>query len=103
MTDKHDNAHSHTGATHLDTRLITDPFERRFYTQDMALVPDFLVQPFLRTIPDALARPRSTQEAAEAIHRAMAQGLAIVPRAAATTALFNAVPLHGGWRSTLPG
>jgi FAD/FMN-containing dehydrogenase len=84
------------GEAVLGERMTTDLFERRFYAEDMAPVPSLLVRPFFRTLPDAVARPRSTGEVAEAVRQAVAYGLPIVPRAAATTALFNIVPVRGG-------
>ncbi len=80
----------------LSERLTTDPFERRFYAEDMAPVPSLLVRPFFHTLPDAVACPRSTDQVAEAVRQAVAHGLPVIPRAAATTALFNVVPLRGG-------
>lgn len=77
-------------------RVTVDPFERRFYAQDMAPVPSLLVRPFFHTLPDVVVRPRTTDEAAEAMRYAVAHSLPVVPRAAATTALFNVVPLRGG-------
>ncbi len=80
----------------LAGRLTTDPFERRYYAEDMAPVPGLLVKPFFRTLPDAVARPHSAAEAAEAVRQAIAENWAVTPRAAASTALYHAVPLRGG-------
>lgn len=82
--------------TSLGERLTTDLFERRFYAEDMAPVPALLVRPFFRTLPDAVALPRTTAEVAEAMRGAFEAGMPVVPRGAASTALFNAVPLRGG-------
>jgi glycolate oxidase len=62
----------------------------------MAPVPELLVRPFFRTLPDAVARPKNAAEVAAAISQVIAYGLPIIPRAAATTALFNVVPVRGG-------
>lgn len=92
MTPRHNLA----GESVFGKRLTTDLFERRFYAEDLAPVPRLLVQPFFRTLPDAVVRPRNTDEVAAAVRQAAAGGLPVVPRAAATTALFNVVPIRGG-------
>jgi glycolate oxidase len=84
------------GEPSLSNRLSTDLFERRYYAEDMAAVPGLLVKPFFRTLPDAVARPHTGPEVAEAVRQAVAQNMAVVPRAAASTALFQTVPLRGG-------
>jgi FAD/FMN-containing dehydrogenase len=89
-------AHFLAGNSILGERLTTDLVERSFYAEDMAPVPGFLVRPFFRTLPDAVALPSSVTEAAEAVRQAVTHGLAVVPRAAGTTTLYNAVPVHGG-------
>lgn len=85
-----------SGQTGLGERLTTDLFERRYYTEDMAPVPGLLVQPFFRTLPDAVARPANSAEVVEAVRWAIDSGWPVVPRAAASTALFNVVPVQGG-------
>lgn len=82
--------------TALAGRLTTDLFERRYYAEDMAPVPGLLVQPFFRTLPDAVALPRSAAEVAEAVQQAIAHNWPVTPRAVASTALYHAVPLRGG-------
>lgn len=82
--------------TGLGERLTAELFERRYYTEDMAPVPGLLVQPFFRTLPDAVARPGNTAEVVEAVRWALDQRWPVVPRAAASTALFNVVPVQGG-------
>ena len=83
-------------ATPLGDRWTTEPFERRYYAEDMAPVPGLLVKPFFRTLPDAVVRPHTSAEVVEAVRQAITSNLAVVPRAAASTALFQSVPLQGG-------
>jgi glycolate oxidase len=86
-----------------DERLTADLFERRFYAEDMAPVPRLLVRPFFRTLPDAVARPGNAGEVADVLRQAARHGLPVVPRAAATTALYNVVPTRGGLVLDLSG
>ncbi len=96
MTNRQSMVDNWQGEAVLEERMTTDLFERRFYAEDMPPVPSLLVRPFFRTLPDAVARPRSTDEVADGVRQAVTNGLPVVPRAAATTALFNVVPVRGG-------
>jgi FAD/FMN-containing dehydrogenase len=96
VTNRHALGHNLAGESVFGARLTTDLFERRFYAEDLASVPRLLVQSFFRTLPDVVVRPRNTDEVAAAMRQAAAGRLPVVPRAAATTALFNVVPLRGG-------
>ncbi len=95
MTKTQSGIHSLQQVT-ADDRFSADIFERRFYAEDMAPVPRLLVRPFFRTVPDAVALPVDAAEVAETLRQAARHGLPIVPRAAATTALYNVVPTRGG-------
>lgn len=46
----------------LGDRITDDELERRPYARDLAPLPSLLVRPFFRTLPDAVARPRSAEE-----------------------------------------
>lgn len=96
MTNRQSMVDNWQGEAVLGERMTTDLFERRFYAEDMPPVPSLLVRPFFRTLPDAVARPMNTDEVADAVRQAVTNGLPVVPRAAATTALFNVVPVRGG-------
>lgn len=80
----------------LGDRYTEDPFERSFYRRDLAVVPPRLARLVGQTLPDAVARPRTAEETAAILRYASEQKLAVTPRAAATTAYWNAVPLAGG-------
>ncbi len=80
----------------LGDRLTDDPVERRLYSRDVAPLPDLLVRPFFRTLPDAVARPRSAHELSGVLRHAARERVPVTPRAAATTSFLNAVPVRGG-------
>lgn len=80
----------------LGDRITEDVIERWLYAQDMASVPHLLVRPFFQTLPDAIARPRTTEEIAQVVREAARERLPVTPRAAATTSYFQTVPTRGG-------
>lgn len=82
--------------TLLGDRFTDDEIERQLYAEDMAPVPALLVRPFFRTIPDAVLRPATAEQVSAILSEAAHQRFPITPRAAATTSLFNTVPLRGG-------
>lgn len=83
-------------AERLGDRFSESPFERSFYTRDLASVPPFLGRLLARTTPDAVARPANAAEVAELVRYAGAHSVPITPRAAATTVYWNAVPMRAG-------
>lgn len=80
----------------LGDRYTESAFERSFYTRDLAVVPQSLARLVGQTLPDAVARPCSTEEVAAILRYAAEHGIAVTPRGGATTALWNAVPMRGG-------
>jgi glycolate oxidase len=87
----------------LGSRYTESVFERAFYRRDLAVVPPFLAALVGDTLPAAVARPRSTGEVAAIAHYAAEHRLPLTPRAAATTAYWNAVPMRGGLLLDLNG
>jgi len=80
----------------LGDRYTEDRFERSFYRRDLASVPPFLGSLVGRTLPAAVARPRTTEEVSAIVRYAHQHRLPVTPRAAATTAYWNAVPMRNG-------
>jgi len=80
----------------LGERLTEDLLERQLYARDLAPLPALLVWPFFRTLPDAVARPRSAEELGQILRLAAAERMPVTPRAGATTSFLNAVPVRGG-------
>ncbi len=79
----------------LDNRITTDPFECSFYNRDLASVPGIMTKMF-NTMPDAVVMPVSTEEVAEIVKFARENHCSLIPRAGATSAYMNTVPIKGG-------
>ncbi len=75
--------------------IATDAFERMLYSHDIAPLPSLLSSVF-KTIPDAIARPESSQELAQIMRLASQHEVPVVPRAAASWALGGVIPTKGG-------
>jgi len=80
----------------LGDRATASSFETALYQSDVAAVPPFLSRFLFQTLPDIVVRPRSTEEVASMLRYAATHRLPVTPRAAASTAYFNAVPTRGG-------
>ncbi|MCX6032264.1 MAG: FAD-binding oxidoreductase [Chloroflexi bacterium] len=80
----------------LGDRYTESAFERSFYRRDLASVPPTLAALVGDTLPSAVARPRTAEEVSTIIGYARQHKLPVTPRAAATTAYWNAVPMRGG-------
>lgn len=80
----------------LGYRATASPFETALYQSDLAAVPPFLSRSLFQTRPDIVARPRSTEEVASVLRHAALHRVPVTPRAAASTAYYNAVPARGG-------
>ena len=87
----------------LGDRYTESAFERSFYRRDLGVVPPRLAALIGDTLPQAVARPRTADEVAAILRYAAERRLAVTPRAAATTAYWNAVPLAGGLLLDLSG
>lgn len=77
-------------------RASSSPMERELYSRDLGPVPAFIVDPLFQTSPDLIVRPKTTEEIANIVRRADADGIPVTPRAGATTVFFNAIPVKGG-------
>lgn len=80
-----------------DNRIAEDEIERKLYSRDLAFVPSIMVKPFFQTLPDAVIRPGTAEEAADVLRQAVNERIPVTPRAAASTSYYNSVPLRGGW------
>jgi glycolate oxidase len=80
----------------LGDRYTESAFERSFYRRDLAVVPSLLASLVGDTLPAAVARPRTAEEVSAIVRYAAERRLPLTPRAAATTAYWNAVPMRGG-------
>jgi len=78
-------------------RVTEDAIERKLYSRDLAPAPAILIKPFFRTLPDAVIRPGSAEQVAEVMRQAARERIPVTPRAAASTAFYNTVPVRGGW------
>ncbi len=87
----------------LGDRYTESAFERSFYRRDLASVPPFLASLVGDTLPAAVARPRTAEEVSAIVGYARQHRLPVTPRAAATTAYWNAVPMRGGLLLDLNG
>ncbi|MDO8690559.1 MAG: FAD-binding oxidoreductase [Dehalococcoidia bacterium] len=80
----------------LGDRATADPFELVLYQYDLAAVPSLLSRTLFRTLPDVVVRPRSMKDVSSVLRYAALHHLPVTPRAAASTAYYNAVPARGG-------
>lgn len=87
----------------LGERYTESAFERGFYSCDLAAVPSFLAPLLARNVPQAIARPQSTEEVARIVRYAISHRIPITPRAAASTTYWNAVPVRSGLVLVLNG
>ena len=78
-------------------RLTRDLMERTLYSRDLAPVPPIMTRPFFRTLPDAVVRPGSAEQVADVLRYATRERSPVTPRAAASTAYYNTVPVRGGF------
>lgn len=77
-------------------RVTDDIIERRLYSRDLAPVPAIMSRLFFRTLPDAIVRPGNAGQVAEVMRHAAREHIPVTPRAAASTAYYNTVPVRGG-------
>lgn len=77
-------------------RATTDLFERGFYERDLAPVPDFLVKPIAKTLPDMVIRPQTTAEVAAIVKLAAANRIPVTARSGGSTVYFNTVCTRNG-------
>lgn len=80
----------------LQDRVSWDEFERQFYARDLAPMPEFLSKLLFKTLPDCVIRPASAEDVAQVVKVAGRDKIPVTPRAGATTAFMNAVPVKSG-------
>jgi FAD/FMN-containing dehydrogenase/ferredoxin len=78
------------------SRLILGGEELGLYGRDQADVPPLLRRLLLRTRPDVVVQAADAAEGAAAVRFAVAHGMPVVPRGAASFPLGGCVPLTGG-------
>lgn len=76
-------------------RVTTSGFERWYYTSDFVPIPRWVTS-FLTTMPAAVLRPRTAEEVSRLLRYCNTKNIPVVPRGAATSGLFGAVPKKGG-------
>lgn len=80
----------------LGSKITLDEFERGFYTRDLAPVPQLLTKVLFQTMPDAVVKPAAVEDIAAVLSYAQEHKTPVTPRAAATTAYLNTVPVERG-------
>lgn len=80
----------------MGNRATIDMFERMFYERDLAPVPEFLVKPIAKTLPDIIVRPDSTEELADIVALAAKENIPVTGRAGGSTVYFNSVCFRNG-------
>ena len=76
-------------------RTTVSEFERWFYARDIVHIPRG-VKAMLRTMPDAVVRPESTEQVSSVVRYCQQQGIPVIPRGGGSSGLFGAVPKKGG-------
>ncbi len=76
-------------------RVTTSGFERWFYTGDFVPIPRWVTS-FFTTMPAAVVKPRTVEEVGRLLRYCSNKNIPVVPRGAATSGLFGAVPKKGG-------
>jgi len=76
-------------------RVTTSGFERWFYAADFVPIPRWVTS-FFTTMPAAVVKPRTPEEVGRLLRYCSDKNIPVVPRGAATSGLFGAVPKKGG-------
>ncbi len=76
-------------------RVTTSGFERWFYAADFVPIPRWVTSLFT-TMPTAVVKPRTVEEVGRLLRYCSDRNIPVVPRGAATSGLFGAVPKKGG-------
>src|SRR5437867_3160977 len=77
-------------------RVIWRGAELDLYARDQADIPESLRRMLVRTTPDAVVQPQSTEDVANVVSAAYDLGIPITPRGAASFPLGGSVPTMGG-------
>ncbi len=76
-------------------RFTQDRIEVDLYSHDMGEFPRFLEE-IIRPHADAVVRAKDASEVATILRQARLKGIAVTPRAAATSGYGGAIPMNGG-------
>lgn len=87
----------------MGNHATTDLFERMFYERDLAPVPEFLVKPLAKTLPDIVVRPDSAEKLADVVALAAKERIPVTGRAGGSTVYFNSVCVKNGILADLNG
>jgi FAD/FMN-containing dehydrogenase/ferredoxin len=77
-------------------RVVTNYFERRNYSRDLARVPEFLEKMLHRTTPTLVVQPNTERDISSILVYCKSRGLAVFPRGSASFAFGGAVPTRNG-------
>ena len=77
-------------------RVITNYFERRNYSKDLARIPSLMEKAIHRTTPFLVVQPQNEQDIANTIAFCKSRGLALFPRGTGSFAFGGAVPTRNG-------
>lgn len=80
----------------LGSKITLEEFERSLYTRDLAPVPKLMTQILFKTMPDAVVKPTAVEDIQAVLSYAQDNKTPVTPRAAATTAYLNTVPVDRG-------
>ncbi|MBS3968938.1 MAG: FAD-binding oxidoreductase [Clostridia bacterium] len=80
----------------LGNKASANEFERSFYSRDLAPVPDVLSKLLFQSFPEMVVLPSNIDDVVEVMQTACKHQISVTPRAAATTAYLNAVPVRKG-------
>ena len=80
----------------MGQQVSISDFEVSYYQRDLAYVPPIMTKPLFNTKPDIVALPNSEEDLREFVNYAVKEKMPMIPRAGATTAYMNTVPVKGG-------
>ena len=91
-------------AERFGDRITDDRWERITYGRDLAEVPGiFRAFLQLKTVPDLVVRPISTEDVAAVLQYAEKRNIPVIPRGSGSSAFFNSVPINKGITVDLSG
>ncbi len=78
-----------------ETKVTTNPFERRVYAADFVPIPE-IIKVFFKTLPDAVVKPSDAAQVGRVLSYCSAKSIPATPRGGGSSGLFGAVPKKGG-------
>lgn len=79
----------------LGERVTSSSFERWVYTKEIVRIPQ-VVGKLMQTVPDAVAKPETTEQVAKLLAYCRERRIPVTPRGAGTGGLYGSVPKKGG-------